>query len=108
MRDGAAYDQAEGTGDLNLLSGGLTRSEERLRRGARHLRSVRDGDRGWRPFPFWYTVLALSEMDTSEAKAELTYAAPVLERAAARPAGPAVYARRRQELAARTLNRLDR
>jgi hypothetical protein len=90
----------------NLLAGGLDRREERLRRGAQHLRSVRDGDRGWRRFPFWYTVLALSEMDTSEANAELKYVAPALERAAARPAGSTVYARRRQALAARTLNRL--
>ena len=90
----------------NLLTGGLNRREERLRRGALHLRSVRDGDHGWRKFPFWYTVLALSEMDSHEAKAELKYAAPALERAANRAVPSAVYARRRQELAARTLNRL--
>ena len=90
----------------NLLSGGLNRREERLQRGALHLRSVRDGQHGWRKFPFWYTVLALSEMDIGEARAELKYAAPMLERAAARPAASAVYARRRQELATRTLNRL--
>ena len=90
----------------NLLSGGLSRREERLRRGASHLRSVRDGERGWRKFPFWYTVLALSEMDLAEAKAELKYAAPALERTAAGKAATAVYARRRQELAARTLNSL--
>ena len=87
----------------NLLSGGLSRREERLRQGASHLRSVRDGEQGWRAFPFWYTVLALSEMDMPEAKAELTYAAPALERAAARPVASAVHARRRQELAARAL-----
>jgi hypothetical protein len=90
----------------NLLSGGLDRREERLRRGAVHLRSVRDGEHGWRKFPFWYTVLALSEMDVDEARRELKYAAPALERAASRPMASAVYARRRQELAARTLNRL--
>lgn len=90
----------------NLLAGGLNRREERLRRGALHLRSVRDGEHGWRKFPFWYTVLALSEMDMDEAKAELKYAAPELERTAARPMASAVYARRRQELAARALNSL--
>jgi hypothetical protein len=90
----------------NLLSGGLSRREERLRSGAVHLRSMRDGEHGWRKFPFWYTVLALSEMGTDEAKAELKYAAPALERTAARPVPSAVYARRRQELAARTLNSL--
>ncbi len=91
----------------NLLSGGLSRPEERLRRGALHLRSVRDGEHGWRTFPFWYTVLALSEMDKmgmDEAKAELKYAAPVLERTATRSASSSVYARRRQELATRALN----
>jgi hypothetical protein len=90
----------------NLLSGGLSRREERLRCGALHLRSVHDGEHGWRKFPFWYTVLALSEMDTTEAKAELKHAAPELERTATRPVASAVYARRRQELAARALNRL--
>jgi hypothetical protein len=90
----------------NLLSGGLDRCEERLQRGAFHLRSVRDGEHGWRRFPFWYTVLALSEMDQRAATAELKYAAPALERAANRAVPSTVYARRRQELAARALNGL--
>jgi hypothetical protein len=90
----------------NLLAGGLDRREERLRRGASHLRSMRHGEHQWRRFPFWYTVLALSEMDSVEARTELKYAAPALERAASRPVPSAVYARRRHALAARTLNRL--
>jgi hypothetical protein len=89
----------------NLLAGGLDRHEERLRRGALHLRSMRDAEHQWRKFPFWYTVLALSEMDNAEARTELKYAAPVLERAASRAVPSAVYARRRHELAVRTLNR---
>ena len=90
----------------NLLSGGLSRPEERLRHGVRHLRSLRDGEHGWRRFPFWYTVLALSEMNGKEATAELQYVAPVLERTASRPAASTVYAQRRQNLAARALARL--
>jgi hypothetical protein len=90
----------------NLLAGGLDRREERLRAGAAHLQSVRDGDHGWLKFPFWYTVLALSEMDSAAAKAELKYAAPALERAASRAMPSAIYARRRHELAVRTLNGL--
>jgi len=90
----------------NLLAGGLDRREERLRRGASHLRSMRDGEQRWRRFPFWYTVLALSEMDSAEARTELKYAAPALERAASRAAPSAVYGRRRHELAVRTLNGL--
>jgi hypothetical protein len=87
----------------NLLAGGLDRRDERLRRGALHLRSVRDGEHGWRKFPFWYTVLALSEMDSREAKTELKYAAAALERAASRPVPATIYARRRQALAVRAL-----
>ncbi len=90
----------------NLLGGGLDRREERLQRGAVHLRTVRDGEEGWRKFPFWYTVLALSEMDSSDAKTELTYAAPGLERAAARATSSSVYTQRRQALAARALKTL--
>ena len=90
----------------NLLAGGLNRPEERLRRGARHLQSIRDGEHQWRRFPFWYTVLALSEMDNAEARTELKYAAPGLERAASRAVPSSLYARRRRELAVRTLNRL--
>jgi hypothetical protein len=88
----------------NLLAGGLDRREERLRRGAEHLRSTRDGAHQWRRFPFWYTVLALSEMDSAAARTELKYAAPALERAASRAVPSAVYARRRHELAVRALN----
>jgi hypothetical protein len=88
----------------NLLAGGLDRHEERLRCGASHLRSMRDGDHQWRRFPFWYTVLALSEMGSSEARAELKYAAPALERAATAAVSSAPYARRRHEMAVRTLN----
>jgi hypothetical protein len=90
----------------NLLAGGLDRQEERLRSGALHLRSMRDGEHGWRRFPFWYTVLALSEMDNREAKAELKYAAPALERTARRAVPSALYAKRRHELAVRTLKSL--
>jgi hypothetical protein len=90
----------------NLLAGGLDRREERLRRGASHLRSMRDDEHQWRKFPFWYTVLALSEIDTAEARAELKFAAPALERAARRAVPSAIYARRRHELATRTLNSL--
>jgi hypothetical protein len=68
---------------------------------------MRDGEHQWRRFPFWYTVLALSEMDSAEAKAELKYAAPALEQAASRALPSSMYARRRHELAVRALNRLQ-
>ena len=88
----------------NLLSGGLDRQEERLRQGARLLRPLRDGQGGWRRFPFWYTVLALQEMHSREAAAELEYARPRIERAAGRSSGT-LYDNRRQALARRVAGR---
>jgi hypothetical protein len=89
----------------HLLASGLDRQEERLRRGVAHLRTMRDGKGQWRRFPFWYTVLALGEMNFAEASNELRYAASELERAAARAASTG-YARRRHELARRTLTEM--
>lgn len=89
----------------NLLAGGLDRQTERLQRGVGHLRSMRDGEGQWRRFPFWYTVLALAEMDVPEASKELKYAAASLAFAAKRAPGAATSARRRHELAKRALGR---
>jgi hypothetical protein len=90
----------------HLLAGGLDRQEERLRRGIAHLRSMRGGEGQWRRFPFWYTVLALSEMEFAEAATELQYAAPALRVAAGRAPAATTYARRRQALATRVLTRM--
>jgi hypothetical protein len=90
----------------HLLAGGLDRREERLQRGVNRLRATRTGDGEWRKFPFWYTVLALEEMDFRDARREIEYARPVLQRAAERSAGRSVYAQRRHELARRALSRL--
>ena len=57
-------------------------------------------------FPSGYRVLALNEMETAEARAEWKYAAHALEREASRAVPSAVYGRRRDELAVRTLNNL--
>ena len=90
----------------NVISGGLDRHEERLRRGVgQFLRSSR-GERQWRTFPFWYTVLALTEMDVAEARDELEFVAPVLERTARRAAPSDTYGKRRHELALRALSAL--
>lgn len=89
----------------NLLAGGMNRQEERLRHGVGHLRSMRDGKGQWRRFPFWYTVLALSEMDVPEASKELKYAGASLALAAKRAPSSASSSRRRHELAKRALGR---
>ncbi len=87
----------------HLAVGGLDRQEERLKKGIESLRPRRDGKGGWRTFPFWYTVLLLSEAGIPSAKAELRYAAPELERVTSRSA-KTVHALRRQAIAARALS----
>jgi hypothetical protein len=87
----------------HLTVGGLNHQHLRLAAGMRRLKQYRTGDGRWRAFPFWYTVLALSEIDLPEARRELDYAAPILERAASRKPADDVFARRRTELAARCM-----
>jgi hypothetical protein len=88
----------------HLIVGGLDRQEERLRRGIQHLHSMRDDKGGWRTFPFWYTVLALSEIKVPGAGAEIRYASPRLVRAAGRSSGTR-FDHRRQAIAERALTR---
>jgi len=90
----------------NILAGGLDRPDHRLRLGLARLRAQRKGDGEWRTFPFWYTVLALTEMDTPAARAELTYAARRIEDEAKRPPKSTKYGARRNALARRALERL--
>ena len=87
----------------NLLSGGLDRQEERLWRGVQHLRSARDGEGGWRRFPFWYTTLSLSQMEFRGAKEELEYARVKIEQTARRRGMHGAFAHRRYTLACRVL-----
>ena len=88
----------------NLVSGGLDRHEERLRRGAGQFLRSRRGEGRWRSFPFWYTVLALTEMDVPEARDELEFVAPALEPTARRAAPEDTYGQRRHEVASRALS----
>jgi hypothetical protein len=72
----------------------------------RLLREHRDGSGRWRRFPFYYALLALSEMDGRKAVEEIRYAAPGLERMLRRSARGGRYDRRRRALAERVLARL--
>ena len=76
-----------------------------LEAGLRSLGGHRTDTGRWRRYPFFYTVLALTEMDLPEAVDELRYAAPALERAARRRDDDP-YAIRRRALAARALERI--
>jgi hypothetical protein len=91
----------------NLLSGGLDRREERLRKGVGGLlRQHRTDGAKWRVFPFWYTVLALVDIDFPEARRELEHVAPALERTATRAPPSTPHGKRRHALAQRALGRI--
>jgi hypothetical protein len=64
----------------HLAVGGLDHAERRLAAGMKVLKSRRHGAGRWRIFPFYYTLLALSEIDLPSSRNELRYAAPVCER----------------------------
>ncbi len=64
----------------HLAVGGLEDSERRLTAGLRALKSHRDGNGRWRTFPFYYTLLALSETDLPLAVEEIRYASSVCQR----------------------------
>jgi hypothetical protein len=90
----------------HLTAGGLSGGEKRLSDGLRALRRHRDGAGRWRRFPFYYTLLALSEIDLPAATRELRYAAPACERAVRTRARDGQIARRRRLLLERVLERV--
>jgi hypothetical protein len=67
------------------------------------MKARRLGTGKWRFFPFFYAVLALTEIDLPGARAELRYAAPALERYLQRPATDEVTSGRRHGVAERAL-----
>ena len=64
----------------NAAEGGLKNSKKLLDAGLKILKSNRDGKGRWGRFPFYYTLLALSEIDSTKAKAELKYCQPACEK----------------------------
>ncbi|MDA0708903.1 MAG: hypothetical protein O3B73_01675 [bacterium] len=77
--------------------------DRRLERGLAHLKAQRLGNGRWRKYPFFQTVLVLTEMG-ERARPELAYTRPVLERILKRKAsGDVKFLRRRSKLAERVL-----
>lgn len=69
------------------------------------MRRLHEGrvDGAWRPYPFWYTVLALTEIGTPAAIEELRYVEPRLCRRAVGGPTSCAFARRRLGIAERAL-----
>jgi hypothetical protein len=72
----------------------------------RYLREHRDGHARWRRFPFYYTLLALTEVPGRPATAEMQYAAPGLERMLKRSGRADGFDLRRRAVAERVLARV--
>ena len=89
----------------NAMVGGLDRNEERLAAGMAALRAHRTDDGRWRRFPFYYTLLALSEMRLKAAQNEMRYAAPLLERYMKRRVADSRFSERRHIICERILAR---
>lgn len=87
----------------NIVVGGLDKNEQRLATGMKKLKSYRLGDGQWSRFPFFYTLLALSEIKLKPALDEMRYAAPVLDRYLKRATSSSKYTQRRRDLAERIL-----
>ena len=54
--------------------------ESTLKKGLENIREKRTTDGRWRVFPFYYTLLTLSELDAPSAKAELRHASIAAKR----------------------------
>ena len=89
----------------NLLTHGPGTAERRLAVGMKALKAARIGDGKWKRFPFHYTLLALGEIESPLALAEIRYAAPVIERALKFPLR-GEYADRRHAVMERALARV--
>lgn len=87
----------------HLSAGGLDRPETRLKDGLRVLAGYRSDSHRWKRFPFFYTLLALTEMDAPGAKKELRWAAPAAERSLKGLRGVDRYAKRRRAVLEKAL-----
>jgi hypothetical protein len=86
-----------------LAAGGLAGSEKRLKGHIAALSQHRDGQGRWRRFPFYYTLLALSETDLPAAVEEMRYAAPACERLLRRSPKDGAFASRQRAVVERVL-----
>lgn len=65
----------------HLSASGEPDDQRRIENGLAELHRYRDGKGRWRRFPFYYTLLALSEIDHPALKDEILYAGEIIERA---------------------------
>ena len=89
----------------HLAAGGLSRNAERLAAGMQALEAHRLDTGRWRRFPFFYTLLALTEVDPDLTRAEMQFAAAACERYLGTRPTNTPFATRRRRLAEMVLAR---
>lgn len=89
----------------HLAVGGLEDGERRLAAGMKALKLHRSGNGKWNRFPFYYTLLALSEIDLPFAIQEMRYASAICERYLRRSPKDNKIAQRRRFLVERILEK---
>ncbi len=60
--------------------GDFNKKKAHIEKGLRLMNDRRTGDGKWRSYPFSYAIYTLSELDLEQARSELRYAIPVMER----------------------------
>lgn len=90
----------------NLAAGGLNNTEARIIKGITELKHFRTTDGKYRRFPYYYTLLALSEIDLPLVKEEIVYLAPKMESYLKRSIKTDKYVERKREIMFRLLRRI--
>lgn len=85
--------------------GGLKNAKRELQAGIKNLKLHRDRSGRWRKYPFYYTLLALSEIDLPSAVKEMQYASRLCESLLKRTPKRDKYSQRRRFLAEKILSK---
>lgn len=88
----------------HLNTGGLKMHRKSLPEGILALHGSRDESGKWGRYPFYYTLLALSEIEDEAAIKEINYAMPACERALKRLDNRSKFSKRKRELLLRIMN----
>lgn len=87
----------------NLSAEGVKKNKQSLVAGIKYLKSLRDGKGKYKRFPFFYTILALSDINLPEAKAEIEYASDLLRRYVNRKGNDDIYGKRKKAVSIKAL-----
>lgn len=88
----------------HLAVGGLPHYADNLDEGIAVLHDFHDGGGRWGRFPFFYTLLALSEIDHPIAQKEINYAQPECERVFKRLRKDNIFSERKRDLLLKVMN----